>query len=191
MEGDVKAGPVGPDPGADVGHALRALRRVDVDAADDAAAAALQHRVGEARALRELLGVLLQIAEILLERHLRIRPAPALESGRGPDVVDARHPRLVVTRVVLRPERLQPELPGDQFAGHGEAVWYEGPGPVVRSHVPPLMSWPGAALPLTGCRRHRAGSTLRSRGWPARQQVAGQLAGHLHRAGLGQRAQAI
>src|SRR6185312_7719482 len=67
----------------------------------------------------------------------------ALEPGRGPDVVDARHPRLEVTLVVLRPERLQAELLGDELAGNGKAVWYEGRGLVVGSHVPPLASWPG------------------------------------------------
>src|SRR5205823_12874653 len=64
MEGDVKLGPVGPDPGTDVGRTIRALGRVDVDAADDAAAAALQHRVGETLAPREVLGVPPQVAEV-------------------------------------------------------------------------------------------------------------------------------
>ena len=39
MNGDVKVGPVGPDPGPDVGRPCLLLRGIDVDAAHDAAGA--------------------------------------------------------------------------------------------------------------------------------------------------------
>ena len=67
-----------------------------------------------------------------------------------------------------------------EFAGNGEAVWYEGPGPVVRSHVPPLPSWPGAALPPTGCGRSpgRLHTMEAQTAFP--QAPPGALSGRLH-----------
>src|ERR1700747_266247 len=104
MNRDVKSGSVGPDPRADVGRTSPAAGGVDVDAADDAVAAAGQDGIGEARACGEVRGVPPQVGEVLFERQPRIGPPAVWIAGGGPDVVDARRPRFVVALVVLRPE---------------------------------------------------------------------------------------
>src|SRR5690242_21197544 len=106
-------------PGGDEALSLLAARRVDVDAADDLAGGGAEHRVGEPAPFGEVTRVALEVAQVLRGAHL-VRPVPSGESGRRPDVVDARGPGGVVRVVVLRPERLQPELPGREPAGNRE-----------------------------------------------------------------------
>src|SRR5690348_240633 len=106
-------------PGGDEALSLLTARRVDVDAADDLAGGGAEHRVGEPAPFGEVTRVALEVAQVLRGAHL-VRPVPSGESGRRPDVVDARGPGGVVRVVVLRAERLQPELRGREPAGHRE-----------------------------------------------------------------------
>ncbi len=61
--------------------------RIDVDASDHVTSDSLENRVGEPTTGREVTGMHLEVAEVLAERHL-LRPRPAVETGRGMDVVD-------------------------------------------------------------------------------------------------------
>jgi hypothetical protein len=54
-----------------------------------------------------------------------MRPAAVREAGRGSDVVHAARPRGVVSLVVLRAERLEPEVVRDKAIGDGEVWRYE------------------------------------------------------------------
>src|SRR5262249_16795412 len=100
------------------------LGRIDVDAADDAISACLEHGVGEAATLGKIFSVPFQVAQILLKGHL-LRPGPAIESWRRPNVVDAGRPGSIIGLVVLWPERLQPESVIDQPERHLEVLWDE------------------------------------------------------------------
>src|SRR5690606_7797235 len=76
---------------------------------------------GEALPGGEVGGVALQVGPVLLERHAtQRRPASVRVAGRGPDVSDARHPRLQVRLVVLWAQRLQAEVSCDQRGGRLE-----------------------------------------------------------------------
>jgi hypothetical protein len=81
--------------------------RVDVQASHDGLVR-VENGVRETSALSEVPGVALQVAEVLREAHLA-RPTPVGEAGYGADVVDARHPRRIVTVIVFRAKGLQAE----------------------------------------------------------------------------------
>jgi len=56
-----------------------------------------------------------EIGEVLLEGHAVFgRPAAVGIAGSRADVIDARRPRGMVGLVVLRPERFEVELVGDE-----------------------------------------------------------------------------
>src|SRR6185437_11312188 len=82
----VELGAVGTHPGAHGRHVGRRLERVDVDAADDVAAARLADGVGEAAPLGEVARVPLEVGAVLLDGHLAW-PLAADEARRGPDVL--------------------------------------------------------------------------------------------------------
>src|ERR1700683_3826320 len=88
-----------------------AARRVDVQAADHVAGAGAEHGVGEPAALGEVLRVAFEVAQVFRQAHL-VWPARPGESRRCPDVADAGRPCRIVRRVVLGPERFQPEFLG-------------------------------------------------------------------------------
>src|SRR5690242_2935829 len=94
-------------PGTD-GRAAAALvlaaRRVDIDAADDLARGGAEHGVGESTALREVLRVALEIAQVFRQAHL-VRPVTPGESRGRLDVTDAGRPGGIVRGVVPGPER--------------------------------------------------------------------------------------
>src|SRR5262249_26428 len=110
-----------PGPDGRMPSAPAALGRVDVDAADNAASARIEHGVGEATAPGEVVRMPFQITEILLQGHLA-RPAPAGESGRRPDVADAGRGGGIIRLGVLRTERLQPESVSDEPVRYREIL---------------------------------------------------------------------
>jgi hypothetical protein len=125
----VQLGDVSANPGADVRIAAAVLGGVDVQAADDLLGARPEHGEREAGALGEVAGMPFQVAQVGLERHaLGRRPSPGLEAGSRADVRDARCPRRVVGRVVLRAERQQVELGQLQLPRRIEVVRHEGLG---------------------------------------------------------------
>ena len=83
------------------------LRGVDVDTADDIVA--VEDRVRETFTIQEVSGVHLEIGEVRSEIHLHRPIASAIEPGRRSDVVDTRHPCLMVPIVMLRSERFEME----------------------------------------------------------------------------------
>ena len=118
----VERGTIGAHPGLNPRTpfaSAAATRRVDVHATDDFASAAVQHGVGEAAALGEVLRVAFEVAKVVSQGH-RVRPASPGESRRRLDVVDAGSPRGIVGGVVLGPERLEPELLSSEPARHRE-----------------------------------------------------------------------
>src|SRR5260221_11641935 len=86
-----------------------AARRVHVHAADDFAGVGAEHGVGEPAALGEVLRVAFEVTQIFRQAHL-VWPARPGESRRRLDVADAGRPCRIVRRVVLGPERFQPEF---------------------------------------------------------------------------------
>src|SRR5204863_4281627 len=82
------------------------------------------HRVGEPGAALEVALVAEQVVAVLVEGHLT-RPAAAGEARRLADVLHRRRPGRVVGVVVLRAERLQPELWRGQAGGRVEVLWHE------------------------------------------------------------------
>src|SRR5580693_5835853 len=107
VQGRVERGAVGTHPGPDgrgpsPGAArLLAAGRVYVDAADDVAGAGAEHGVGEPAAPGEVPCVLLQVAEVVIQRHL-VRPAAPAESRCRPNVTDTGRPGGVIGLVLLR-----------------------------------------------------------------------------------------
>jgi hypothetical protein len=90
-------------------------RGVQVDAPDDVTGERLEDGERESSAGLEVGGMAAQVVEVPVERHALQRwPAAVGEAGGGADVGDARRPCRVVGLVVLRAERLQPEVVTDQ-----------------------------------------------------------------------------
>ena len=76
---------------------------VDVNALQHVVRGDRQHRVGEARVLGEVVGMALEIGEVLFESDaLRGRPAAPVEPRGAPDVLNARAPRIVVGKCCAR-----------------------------------------------------------------------------------------
>src|SRR5580693_1985871 len=97
----------------------RAARRIDVHAADDFTSAGAEHGVSETAAFGEVLRVAFEVAQVLRQAHL-VRPACPGESRRRLNVADAGRPCGIVRRVVLGPERFQPELLSREPTRHRE-----------------------------------------------------------------------
>jgi hypothetical protein len=168
MKDEVERGAVCADPGTDdrVPPGVAAARavfvgRVDVDAADNLASASAEHGVGEPAALGEVLRVALEIAEVIRLGHL-VRPASPGEPRRSQDVVDTGGPGSIARGVVLRPERLQAEIPGREAIRHREIDGNErlghSSGDVIAGHAHQQEPAPRAAQP--------AGLATRPRAWP-------------------------
>ena len=79
---------------------------VDIDAADNVVA--VKDRVGESAPFLEVVGMADEVGKIVLEAH-RFGPRLGLESRGRTDVVDARHPSVMISLVVLRPKWFQAE----------------------------------------------------------------------------------
>src|SRR6266511_3478866 len=107
-QGNVQVCAAGSHPRENAGVVIAVWNRVDVDTADNVTARTFPHRVGEARTPPEVGGVALEIAEVLLQRHLA-RPGTLFPARRGVDVLHRRRPGAVVLLVVLRPQRLERE----------------------------------------------------------------------------------
>jgi len=84
-----------------------AFRRIDVDTADHLIT--VEDRVGEPFAVDEVPGVHLEIGKVRCEIHLDRPVAVVIEPGCRTDMVDARHPCVVVPLVVLRAEWFEVE----------------------------------------------------------------------------------
>src|SRR4249920_1043865 len=82
----VETGPVYSNPRSHASVVGSVVRWVDVDAADHLVASRREHGVCESDTVRKVRGVPLEIAAIVVERHL-VRPSTA-ESGGGKDVPD-------------------------------------------------------------------------------------------------------
>ena len=92
------------------------------DAADDVATGSIEHRVDVRLTVTELVGMHVQIAEVLVEAH-GDRPVVGIpvtrpEAGQRTDVGDARHPRGMVTFVVSRLQGLEHERVGHEGCRH-------------------------------------------------------------------------
>ncbi len=88
---------------------LLAVVGVDVHAADHLAGRSVEDGVGEARPLLEVVGVPLQVAEVVQHAAV-VWPRARFPAGRLVDVLHRRRPRLIVGVVVLRTEWFEPEL---------------------------------------------------------------------------------
>jgi hypothetical protein len=77
---NVQVGATGPHPREHARVVLAVPNRIDVDAADDVPARAVEHGVGEARALSEVVGMALEVAAVLVQGH-RSRPRAVVPAG--------------------------------------------------------------------------------------------------------------
>ena len=108
-------------------------------------------------------GVAAEVVEVPVERHALGRgPVAVGEAGGRADMGDARRPGCVVGLVVLRAERLQPEVVADQGRWRREVVGTNGELATVRTlrRPPPLVRGGSAVCDLgplcTTCRLPRA-----------------------------------
>lgn len=90
---------------------------VDVDTTDHLIA--VEYRVGKRLPLIELAGVHIHVGHVLRERHWG-GPLCPIHARSRPDVVDARHPGLMIPFVVHRPKRFEVETPTLEGQGHLE-----------------------------------------------------------------------
>ena len=88
---------------------LLAVVGIDVHAADHVAGRWIEDGVGKARPVLEVVGVRLQVAQVVHQAPV-VGPGARLPAGRRVDVLYRRRPRLIVGVVVLRPKRFEPEL---------------------------------------------------------------------------------
>ena len=96
---------------------------IDVDAADDVVLG-VQHGIGEADALREVVRMALEIAQVVLQRPV-VRPRTVLPAGSGVNVVARGRPGRVVDIVVLGLEGDEPEQRGLEADRNGEVRRHE------------------------------------------------------------------
>jgi len=96
------------------------LGGVDVDTADDVDA--VEDRIRETFTIHKVSGVHLKVGAVRCEIHLDRPVTSFIEPWRRSDVVDTRHPCLMVPLVVLRSERLEPKPLAIELIGDHELV---------------------------------------------------------------------
>src|SRR6476660_7696963 len=105
---------------------LLALVGIDVHTADYVAGRKVEDGVRKACPVLEVVGMPLEVAQVVRKAAV-VRPGARLPAGRRVDVLHRRRPRLVVGVVVLRPERLEPELLRRESERNDESGWDERP----------------------------------------------------------------
>src|SRR4030095_580797 len=119
---------------------LLAVVGIDVHAADHAAGRGIENGVGEASPVLEVVGVPLQVAQVV--RHAAVvGPGAGLPAGCHAYVLHGRRPRLIVGVVVLRPEWFEPELLRRQSERDDESGRDERPLHHIRILADPAARW--------------------------------------------------